>query len=465
MWRTRKGIFSRSSSCLLFGILLIILYLLIHQRFRNARPDLHQFQTQTNVHSFIDRIRSIAILDQKFTFNISHSVASVDIPTWLNRYDVTHFFNFYWLKNEGYLWHLQRSMDFKQEYNNPKRLFQQIIRQDFHLINIFEYLQSHPEYGLILDTAPDPIPPLFPPLPQTSSSLEQLCQQDQRLKHWYPCHTRSEMILSSTPSYPVTYALYDVTIETVPSASNQVHYDEMIYLFNSPQQLTNETVFVRQILPCLIRLLALVPQTAVIVLPQLNKKIYISQYIDVLIERRIVADRNRFIEYNPNQIYHTNTLYSTSFPRSDLLLLNKVLIANKSSIRRELILIIRNNLDDYSFNEIVQIINQFEFPDDFSYLRIENYHESSYNLTQIRDLFQQARIIIGMPTNILSHIVWCLPRTHIIEIIDKKLTTDFYEISLQLHLNYWLAKTTRTNLIDGIDFRNLMMKVLINIDA
>ncbi|UJR37199.1 hypothetical protein I4U23_029907 [Adineta vaga] len=239
----------------------------------------------------------------------------------------------------------------------------------------------------------------------------------------------------------------------------------MLQLILSQYHFTNETSFVRQILPRLIRLLALVPRTSLILLPYLNSKVFIYPYIDIFIVRGIIPDRKRFLEYNSNQIYHTNILYSTSSPRSDLILLNKILIGNKSSIRRDLILIIRNNLDDYSYNEIVQTINQFELPEDYSYLRIQEYREDFYNLTQIQDLFQRARIIISMPTDILSHIVWCLPRTHIIEIIDKKITTDFYEISLQLGFHYWLVKTTKTNFIDGIDFRNLMMQVLINIDA
>jgi hypothetical protein len=32
------------------------------------------------------------------------------------------------------------------------------------------------------------------------------------------------------------------------------------------------------------------------------------------------------------------------------------------------------------------------------------------------------------------------------------MTTDYYEISLQLKFNYWLALTTKTNQIDIIDF-------------
>ncbi|CAF4379136.1 unnamed protein product, partial [Adineta steineri] len=199
-----------------------------------------------------------------------------------------------------------------------------------------------------------------------------------------------------------------------------IHYDEIIYLFDSQQQIINETYFVKEILPRLIRLVALVPETAYILLPYLNIKIYINQYIDILIQRGVINNKKRLIQYNSSQIYHANVIYSTSSPRSDLILLNKILLDQKKlSTRRELILIIRNNLDDYSYNEIVQVIHQFELPEDYKYLHIEEYKEESYNLTQIQNLFRQSRIIIGMPTDILSHIVWCQPRTHIIEIIQK----------------------------------------------
>jgi len=57
-----------------------------------------------------------------------------------------------------------------------------------------------------------------------------------------------------------------------------------------------------------------------------------------------------------------------------------------------------------------------------------------------------------MPSHILSHIVWCLPGTYIIEIGQKTMRKDYYEISLQLKFNYWLALTTKTNQIDIIDF-------------
>ena len=65
-----------------------------------------------------------------------------------------------------------------------------------------------------------------------------------------------------------------------------------------------------------------------------------------------------------------------------------------------------------------------------------------------------------MSNDILSHIIWCLPGTYIIEIGQKLMTIDYYEISLELKLNYWLTLTNKTNHIDTIDFRNLIMKIL-----
>jgi len=387
-----------------------------------------------------------------------------DIPKWLNQYGITHLFNFYWLQNGAYLWHLQRMIDFKQISKNITTNFHQIFFENSDQKNISNYLNHHPEYGIIIDTALDPIQLLFPPLPRASLTLEKTCEYYSWLNDWYPCQIR---ISSFSSKILITYALYDVTIDVSTHSSNLKinNYDEIIYLFDSQQQITNETFFVKQILPRLIRLLALVPETTLILLPYLNTKVYVNQYIDILIERGLINDRKRFIEYNSKEIYHSKVLYSTSSPRSDLILLNQILIGDKTSIRREFILVIRNNFDDYSYNQIVQTINQFELPADFEYLHVQEYNEKSYDLKQIRSLFQQARIVIGMPTHILSHIVWCLPRTHIIEIIQQNMTTDYYEISLQLKLNYWLAMITKTNQIDINDFRNLMMNVLTDIDA
>ena len=86
------------------------------------------------------------------------------------------------------------------------------------------------------------------------------------------------------------------------------------------------------------------------------------------------------------------------------------------------------------------------------------------SIKQIGDLFQQARIVVGMSTDLLSSIVWCQPDTHIIEFIQESMTTDYYEMSLQLNLHYWLASVTRTGQIDTVDFRNVMLNVLTDID-
>ncbi|CAF0800942.1 unnamed protein product [Adineta steineri] len=451
----------------IFPILLIIFLifcLFINQKINKTitTTNINKLINETNVQSFIDHITDIVILHQNYQFTIISNLTGNNIPKWLYQYEIAHLFNFYWLQNGAYLWHLQRLMYIR--LNPIDRKFQ----QNFQQIDIFNYLHQHPEYGIIIDTASDPIQPLFTPLPKSTLSLEKTCQLYPWLNTWYPCTTRSEMISSSIFRPLITYALYDVTIDICKHSSDLkiIHYDEIIYLFDSQQQIINETYFVKEILPRLIRLVALVPETAYILLPYLNIKIYINQYIDILIHRGVINNKKRLIQYNSSQIYHANVIYSTSSPRSDLILLNKILLDQKKlSTRRELILIIRNNLDDYSYNEIVQVIHQFELPEDYKYLHIEEYKEESYNLTQIQSLFRQSRIIIGMPTDILSHIVWCQPRTHIIEIIQKTMTTDYYEISLQLQLNYWLALITKTNTIDIIEFRYLMMKILANIDA
>ena len=466
IFKIRKKLF-RSNYFLILCILFLIFCLFLNYRVSSINQTSVKSTNENDIHLFIDRIRDIAILDQNTVFNITFNLTGNDIPKWLNHYEISHLFNFYWLQNGAYLWHLQRMMDFKQIASDTKRISYQIFLETFDQTNVFDYLHHHPEYGIVIDTASDPIQPLFSPLPQSDLPLEKTCEQFEWLKNLYPCTTRSEMISSFSFKPLITYALYDVTIQYKHSSTlNTIHYDEIIFLFDNQQETTNETYFIKQLLPRLIRLLALVPTTALILFPYSNTtKVYINQYIDILIERKLINDKNRFIPYNSNQIYHTNVVYSTSSPRSDIILLNKILIGDKPPARRELILIVRKNFDDTSYHEIIDTIEQFELPEAFEYLHVHEYTEELYDLNQISHLFRQARIVIGMPTDILSHIVWCLPHTHIIEIIQKTMTTDYYEISLQLRLNYWLTIATKTNKIDIIDFRNLMMKVFTDIDA
>jgi len=420
-------------------ILFLTICLIINDKFNRTN---YQLNNEEN----INHIGDVSMLYQKYQFNVTDH-----IPNWIDQYKISYLFNFYWLQTGGYKWHLEKMMNFKNIPTNKQTYFH-------NLSYIFNYLYHYPEYGVIIDTASDPFQPIFSPLPQTSSSLNETCIRLEISNHWYPCYTKSEMISSFIFKPLITYGLYNIIIGV--SSSEDIHYDEIIYLFDNRLEKLNETFFVTQILPRLIRLLALVPQTAVILSPYFNSKIkYVNQYIDILIQRGLLNDRKRLIKYNSEKSYHAYVVYSTSSPRSDLILLHHILMGNQSSIRRELILIIRNNLKIESYNEIVQTINQLELPSDLEYLHIHEYNEKSYSIKQISQLFRQALIVIGMPSHTLSHIVWCLPDTHIIEIGQKNMTTDYYDISLQLKLNYWLAVTTKTNEIDLIDFRNLIMKV------
>ena len=48
------------------------------------------------------------------------------------------------------------------------------------------------------------------------------------------------------------------------------------------------------------------PQTSIILSPYFHSKIkYVDQYIDILIQRRILNTRKRLIKYNPQKTYHT----------------------------------------------------------------------------------------------------------------------------------------------------------------
>ena len=448
----------RSNHRPLLCILFLLCCLMINQQYGQRQRRLH---ANTDHQAFIDRIRDVAILDQNFLFNITHQMTINDVPTWISRYQLMHLLNFYWLQSGGYLWHLQRMMDFRQHSTHTSTRSARSFPK-----NLSDFIHHHPEYGVIIDTAPDPVQALFSPLPGTSFSLAKSCEEHVWLQNWYPCSIQSQRI-APFPIQPLfTYALYNTTIDASSSwPLFNIHYSEIIYIFNSQEHLHNETTFVRQILPRLIRLLALVPKTAVVLLPHLNSKAYITQYVDILIERGLVADRSRFTEYNSSVSYHGDAIYSTSTPRSDLILVQQVLVGDRPPERRELILVIRDHFDENSYHGIIQTINQFELPADFEYLHVHEYQSTTYNLNETSELFRQSRIVIGMPTTILSQLVWCFPGTHLVEFAQESMTADYYEMSLQLNLNYWLATTTTANRVDMTDFRNLMLKVFTNIDS
>ena len=452
------------NSALLFCIVFLVICLFINQQFHSKTLDTTRLNQNVDIDEFINQIREIIIFDQKLTFNLTYSLTIDGIPTWLYRYGITYLFNFYWLQNGAYQWHLQRLFDLKHSVSNLTQNFQQKLHKDFDQIYTFDYLNNHPEYGIVLDTAPDPIKPLFPSLPQASVSLKHICQFSPQLNNLFPCHTRTKTIVSSPIQPLMTFALYDAIIDRSENSTliKVNHYDEFIFLFDLTDEQIDLNIFIRQTLPRLVRLLALVPQSAKILLPDVNNNTYVSQYLDVLIERGLINDIKRLIPYKSNEIYHANAIYSTSSPRDDLILLHRTLIGSRPSTKRELILICRQNLDDDNYKRIVQTIDLMELPDE---LRIHEYNEPLFDLKQLSILLQQARLVIGMSNKFFSHLVWCQSHTDIIEILQNTMTTDVYEISLQLQLNYWLVRTTKTNRIDMIDFRNLMMKIFATIET
>lgn len=448
------------NSFLLFCIFLLLVCLL----FTHSKKSLpNPISNRQNIDALINQIRDINIFNPNPLFNITYILNSHKLPKWLHQYHIAHLFDFYWLQNGGYHWHLQRMFDLKHSVTNYSKNLQRKISNLSQVIHTPEYFNDHPEYGVILDTAPDPIRPLFPSLPQTSISLGKICQSSARLSQSFPCQIRQRTSSFLFNPLLITYALYDVTIDLFEHAQPMKinHYDELIPLLQMKDQQIDVNTFIQQTLPRLIRLLALAPQTAVILLPEINNTTCISQYLDVLIELGLINDRNRLIQYNANEIYHADAMYFTHSPRADLILLHRILLSNQLSIAPTLILILRSNLDDDNYRRIVQTVDLIELPES---VHIYEYDETSIDLKKLSSLFQQARLIIAMASDLLSHIVWCHVNTDIIEIIQKTMTRDVYEISLQLQLNYWLVMTNEENRIDMIDLRNLMMKIFTYIE-
>ena len=407
------------------------------------------------IQSIVDQIVSLTVLHRKHHFNITRQTTVENLPQWIPQYRLSELFDYYWLQSGGYHWHLQQMLYRATQKTNHTPF-------DYHRKDLFDYLSTDPEHGVIIDTAPDPFRALFSPLPRTGSSLKETCAHLEVTHRWYPCFTRAEKIVPMNVRPLLTYAVYDVSINRSSSPKKILHVDEVIYLFNCSSDHLDETLFIREILPRYIRLLALAPPTASILFPYSSLKMkYVNEYIDLLIHRGLIKDRSRLIKWNSPVAIHAQVVYSTSSPRMDLVLLHRILHVNQQYPRRELILIIRNAMTPASYNDVVQTIEQFQLPADLRHLRMLTYEEnSSFSLKQIGEIFPQAVIVIGMSSEVLSHLIWCLAETHLVEIGDKYLTSDYYEMSLQLNFHYWLARTTRANRVDIVDFRHLFLRLL-----
>lgn len=421
---------------LLFSCLLILIGCLYFRRKDFVAISLPNLDDDHRL--MIERIRMIPTHDE------NHTLVKVIHP-WIRRYNLMKFFDFYWYETDGYHWHLQQMIDLKHLSSDRSiYLFQWNYTRD--------YLNEHPQYGVVIDTAFDPFLSLFPPLPRIAWTWKEVCEQ---LEFDDPC----QMDFQRTSSQLITYGVYNVIIGN-PSL-NRIHYDEMIYLYDEHISEINSILFVCEILPRLIRLLALVPQTAVVSSPYFNWKIpYIHQYIQLLIERGLIRNGQRLVGMNPKKSYHAHVIYATTSPRADLLLLHSILIPKISSPQQKLILILRDSLGKNISQQFVQIIDLFEFPTRFAHLKVLEYDQRTFNLSQIADHFTQARIVIGFGDEIFSSIIWCLPRTQIVEIGQKKMTNAFYRISLQLKFDYWLLSSTNTN-----EFRSLFLKILTHLET
>lgn len=446
---------------LICSVFLLLVALIVNERSARNYATVTTIKTEKALPSIIDQIGSLSVLHQRYHFNITRQISVENLPSWIERYRISDLFDFYWLQTGGYHWHL-RQMVYRAMKNNSHTAL------DYRRADLVDYLSNHPEHGVIIDTAPDPFRALFSPLPRTGSSLSETCAYLKVTTRWYPCFTRSEKIALKTFTPLITYAVYDVSINrSRPSSTKKIlHYEEIIYLFNSSWEHLDETLFVREILPRYIRLLALAPSTASILFPYSSLKLkYVNEYIDLLIARGLIEDRKRLIKWNSPVAYHAQTVYSTSSPRADLILLHRILHVGQQYPRRELILIIRNAMAPDSYNRIIQTIQQFQLPADFRFLDVLTYQEnSSYSLKQIAEIFPRALIVIGMSSEVLSHLIWCLAGTHVVEIADKYLTSDYYEMSLQLNFHYWLARTRSGNRLDLVDFRQLFLRLISSIE-
>ena len=430
----------RINACLGLSIVVILVCLIRNQAIvRHSKGNAFEYQYA------IDRIRDVAVrAKQSFSVNVTYHLTANYPPKWIEQYRLRQFFNFHRLQNGAYRWYLQRLLDMQVHVDEPRmNLPGQVFHEHFDRQQTFVYLQHHPERGVVIDSAPDPVQALFAPLPRADVPLENLSTEFRWLRQWYPCHTRLERIHSEPWSPSITYALCNVTIDDgFRSPSSQTHHsNESIHLVHSEQQASTQLGFVRQFLPRLIRLLALVPSTAPMLVPFLNTNVYIGQHLDILVERGLVANKQRFISYNASVRYHADAVYSTSTRTHS----HHRRTAARNGVRRH-----------RSSHWHVPIFRRVRSSAHLSIQeRIESYQTNRRFISTSSHRRRHAH---------RSSLVWCQPDTHMIEIIQEHMTADYYEMSLQLNLHYWPASVTRTKQIDTVDFRNVMLKVLTNMD-
>jgi hypothetical protein len=405
------------------------------------------------------------------------------IPEWVQRYNVSHLFDWTWHKDGN--------------YRRCRRSFIPLLQtsacraESTTVVNdVLNYFPSHPDEGCIVDNAPR-LPNLIPhPLPR-ARSLSDTCSSLHIDRLWVFCNkSQSELDkwLSISARY-VTFAVFNGFVDTgychsdvpgtvftdratfhlqawtkrcgngaivkIPQIKAEYRHTELIDSLGHYLQAPGH--FGPQQLPRLLRLLATAPVTAKVLVA---KGGVADLLIDVLVERGIVT-RDRIVQFDKDirPFHFANIIYrSESWPhnnphyvhdRTSMQLVHRVMASNEllpNEKKDRVILIKRKVGGSRSIVEHSHVaafmssaINKSKISSD---LHIEIF-EARGHIREHIALFRRARVIIGPHGAGMMNILWSSPGTHVVEVgytTGQTYPEMYAEMSLRLEHHFWICK-------------------------
>ena len=414
--------------------------------------------------------------------------SSWSIPDWVLRYNITDLFD----------WDFRSKKQWKncrQSFEQFRQLLSSEVPPVTVVNDVLLYLIHHREHGCVLNyktRLPNPIPH---PLPR-ARSWNETCSSLNIGQTWSLCQKSPVDLSSQLPAttHFLTVGLFNAFVDIghchtnvpgtvftpwatyhfqrwtkkscgndgihkIPSIDSKYRHTQLIDSIGN--YLAAPGHFAPQQLPRLIRLLAISPPSAKVLVA---KGLIADSFMDVLIERGVIT-RDRLIPYD-DQIYpyhFANIVYrSESSPylvnaehdqfihdRTDMQLLHRVISADprvRNEKANRIILIKRKEKTSRSIIEHEELLKSIESLLKHSSIRskfkIEVFDARGHIREHIR-LFRQARVIIGPHGAGMMNIAWAVPGTHVVEIgytTGMKFPQMYAEMSLHLDHHYWVCK-------------------------
>ena len=439
------------------------------------------------------------------------SSKSWQIPEWVLRYNVSHFFDWTWHKNSDYRRCRKSFIPLMQ--SSACRAESTTVEND-----VLSYFRSHSNEGCIVDNAPH-LPVQNPhPFPR-ARSLSDTCSSLHIDRLWNFCNkSQSELDkwLSATARF-VTFAVFNAFIDTgycysevpgtvfteratfhlqawtkrcgnganviIPKIKPEYRHTELIdslgHYLHAPGH------FGPQQLPRLLRLLATAPATAKVLVA---KGGVADLLIDILIDRGVVT-RDRIVQFDKDILpnYFANIVYrSETWPhstphyihdRTSIQLVHRVIVGNKllpNEKKDRVILIKRKHGGSRSIVEhldmatfMLSTINKSKVSSD---LHIEIF-EARGHIREHIALFRRARVIVGPHGAGMMNVLWSSPGTHVVEVgytTGMTYPEMYAEISLRLEQRFWICKGygdyTKPIHVDMNDFMYIFNQIIHEIE-